>query len=266
MTSQYGRGLSYLRQQREAHPQRSESTMLSFWPSPNEITQFWFLNEPDEFLIPLIHSVERTRRSPKPGQKATYSADVLCGRHSYDEPKEQCEYCVADAKGPWQRAAAYIFVEKVFHKNPPPEGKGVDWKPLRRAGTDQTIWEETVNAPRFFMMKDAMAEQVEAEYLGDPDNQTRTPTLLDRPFRVDVTGEGATRRDVLKHQDPRPMPADAVEARTSLPPLEETAVAKMGERKITPRTNITPDDLPFHDGDPGPTEPVVDENDLISFD
>ena len=252
-----GKGFAFLRQQREAHPSRGDR-MMSFWPSPKDIAQFWFATTAEDAFVPLVHGVERKRRDG-----STYTADALCQRATYDEPKENCPLCVAGAKGPWYRTCMYVWVDKVYHKFPPPEGK--TWKKVQRANSDQALWLEEVNGPRFWMMKDAMAEQVEAAYLGDPDDTDRVPTLFDRPYRVDVTGEGSTRRDILKPLDKKEMPAEVLEGIKALPPIEVTAQDKMGERKPTEATTVVTDDLPFDDSDPGPSEPPVDESELISF-
>lgn len=256
----YGRGLAYLRQQREAHP-RNENRMMSFWPSPREIAQFWWMTAPEDFLIVLIHGVDRPKRGG-----GTYTADVLCSRKSYDEPKENCEYCVAGAKGPWYRTCGYIWIEKIYHKFPPQDGKGADWKVVNRQGTDQKLWVEEVNAPRFWSMKDAMSEQVESAYLGDIDDTARVPTLFDRPYRVDVTGEGSTRRDNLKGLEPKEMPQAVKDARAAMAPLEETVQDKMGERKVKASNGGggAPETF-YDDGDPGPPEPTADDDELITF-
>lgn len=261
----YGRGLSYLRQQREAaQAERSSDRMKSYWPNNREIYEFWFTQEPSEMIGPLIHPSEGKKRDG-----STYPKDVLCERKTYDDPKEMCKHCMAGEKGPWSRYATRIWVVKIYHKRPPADlaaAQSAGWKIVPRGGTDQKLYVEPVNGPRFWLFKDAIAEQIEASYAGEIDDNDRTPTILDRAFRLEVTGEKQTRVDHLKPLKVEPMPKEIADAIAALPTLEETLIDKLGERK--PRGDAgfqgPPIDTYEDEGDPGPAEPFDEE--LVSFD
>lgn len=262
MADGFNRGLAFMRQQREAYANRPrERSMFSFWPKKDQVAQFWWLTAPENMMIILTHPMQRQRRN---GGKP-YPVDVLCTRKTYDDPKESCDYCVAGEKGPFWRTCAYVYIEAIFHFDEPTEEQKKTWKAQRRAD-GSTIWKEDVNQVQLFVMKDAMTEQVEAVYAGDPEEPAWVPTLFDRPFRVEVTGEGGSRRDILQPRDRKEMPAEVKAAMDSAPPLEETVIDKMGERKVKERSSAgsTPP-LDDFDGDPGPTEPAYDEEEVVKF-
>lgn len=263
----YGRGLAYLRQQREANQaaRGSGDHMPSYWPNNREIYEFWFTQEPDAILGPMIHPTEGKRRDG-----STYPKDVLCARFTYDEPKEKCPLCVAGEKGPWSRYATIVWVVKIFHKTPPADlvkAQSEGWTTVKRGGTDQLLYVEPVNAPRFFMFKDNIAEQIESAYAGDIDDNDRKPTVLDRPFRLEVTGEKQSRVDNLKPLKVEPMPKAVKDGIAAMPSVEDTLVDKLGQRKPGGQAAAfqgPPIDTFEEEGDPGPVEPFDEE--LVSFD
>lgn len=255
----WGKGLSYLHQQREAYANSSGNRMQAYWPNAREIYEFRFTQEVNDFIVPLVHLEERTKRD---GGK--YTTEVLCARETYEDPKEKCEKCMSGSyKGPFFRTVTLVWVERIFHLYPPKEGQGADWKRVKRAGTDSVVYVEDVNAPRFFCFKDPIADQIEAANLGDIDlseENTRVPTVMDRAFRIEVTGEKQSRRDILKPQAIKPPTVEQLEAWRELPSVEEVLIDKMGERKTSTKVQVTLGD----DGDPGPDEPV-DLDDLVVF-
>ena len=223
-----------MRQQQAASSSWGSRTKR-LWLTEGEIAKFWFLQEPTDFVVPLMHGVPVPRKGG-----GTWSKDVLCARRSLQDPVEKCELCVSQVPGPWPRSVTFVWVDQIAHPKPPSAGQ--DWKPIRRGGGGTTTYyAETVRDLRVFILKSRLADQLDMEYQGVADaleedgggSTGRHQTVLNRPFRLKRTGSGPQSVDVLESQDPVTVPAEVVAARRDLGDVDALIEAEFSDHATT---------------------------------
>lgn len=267
----FGRGLDYMREQAAQAGQWGGAKKL--WLTSGEVAKLWFLEEPTNMLVPLLHAVP----TPKKGG-GTWSKDVLCERRSLQDSGERCRLCMAGATGPWPRTVTLVWVQQVVHPSPPT--KGEPWAPVTRPGVvdpatgrQLTFYREEVGDTRLFIMKGKIVDQVAAEYAGVKDAFAEEAavggqTLLNRPFTFTRTGSGAQVQEILTALAPAPPPAAAVEARAQLAGIEELILAEFGDgkRQLRPAVTGSADDyLPVGAAVGQAVAPALGDDELVSF-
>lgn len=207
MSGGVNRGLAFLRDQQQKSGGGNRSTMNQYWPNNNERAEFWFLNDGDTMFSALVHGKDMPGKNGRKG----WTADVLCGRDDYDDPKDKCKLCTAreagdqSIKGPWWRTGALIWMKRVVYLSKPTK-EIPDLKPLRRAGSDAPVYEQVVEQVRVFLMKDRVATQATDIFLGvtgadvldEGASEGPKLNLMDQPFTVERSGEKANVIEVLK--------------------------------------------------------------------
>ena len=209
------RGLDFLKRQQEAAAARAnQENIWKFWIRSGESARFYFLGSDvdNDMLAPMVHSIERTK---KDGQK--FPVDVLCERESRDEPRENCQYCVSGAQGPWHRLISWVYVDQVIH----PSQDKPEWALMKR-GNAKVFVETPDPHVRLFIMKTRMAQQVMSKY-------DENLTLFDRYFKLEKSGTGTSTLEILScPDDATEIPAEVKEANANLKSLEEAIRSEFG--------------------------------------
>lgn len=208
------KGLAALAEYQEESARRAEERtkrINKLWLKENEMAKIYFVNDGDEVLLPMIHSLPLKTKDGR-----DYKKDVLCGKQTSTDDDGKCDFCDDKIPGPWMRTCILVYVDTIYHKAPNEE-KG--WKKKGTAGN--YFYEEVVRDTWLLIAQGKLAPQIIKEYVGDPVNPKDTPTLLDRAFKLTRTGSGQAKVEILEGQTPAQAPDYVVEARTNPLNLEE---------------------------------------------
>lgn len=281
MAGGYGRGLAYMREQAAAAGNYGPR-MKKLWVSVGEVAKFWFLQEPDDIIVPLVHQM--LIQPKRPGAKP-WNKDVLCLRRSLQDPAERCPRCAAGEPGPWPRSVTPVWVEAVIHASPAPAGAPA-WTPVPRQGLEGTFYREDAHELYLLIMKGSLVEQVLAAYEGISDAFDETPqatstsrTILNRPFTIKRLSIGSNKtQDTIAPLGPATAPPEVVELRTTGAPDYEAIIdAEFGEGKrqsptsgtavINEPAGRTADDyfVAAPGVSTGSVAPALDDDELVSF-
>ncbi len=275
----YGRGLDYLREEREKESARGGG-MMKLWIKGGQQASFWFITDVNDFRVPLIHIVPKTRRDGSPWQK-----DVACAKRRLDDDTP-CRLCALrergdeTIKGPWTRWVGFVYVQDVVSRDKPKRPLGE--LETRQAG-GKSVYVQHVNQTWLVVAKTDLQGQIEEAYFGDPmdpDNEDRDPTLLDRQYII-TRAKGGRTSESLKSREPSDAPEDVVAARADAPDLDEVINKEFGdemqgEKKRKPasgsgRREFEPDKIPTSadfddDGDGFNFDDEDGDDDLGGFD
>jgi len=234
-TVQLGRGMTFLRQQQEKMGSSSfGSGYKKLWLSDGDTAMFWFVTDLDEVVVPLVHGATMTSKKGK-----TFNIDVLCPKPDMESPCPLGDRCISGElneegkykyPGPFPRPVFYVWVDKIYHSRPDPDGK---WTKV--SSGNNVLYREDVGSVYLLIAKQKMQEQIEAAWGGDPTDpsfDTRTPTLKDQQYKIRVTGQRQQRQDILSGVGERvgELPVEVTAAAASLPSLEETVVKEFGHQ------------------------------------
>lgn len=266
-------GLQALREMRDAAGVGGGkgSGIWKLWLKDGERAQFWFANDGDDIMVPLIHLV------PKKGAngRSDWTKDVACAKTDYDD-ETYCALCEDDTIGAngkraispaYPRLVCLAYVTAVYHPTKNPKTDGTPWEPIE--GTDgKKIFKETVNDFRLVIAKLKLQKQIEDAFAGDPadeDYGTRTPTLQDRPYQLVKSGSGQQSQETLRPGKLSAMPAEVREAIGKAPSLAEVIEAEFsdGQPRAAARTGsgqrgYDPDEV-------GEAAALPDEEELENF-
>lgn len=262
MAGGFGRGFAFLQEQKEAFGSSGDYTP-KLWLYEKETAKFWFLTDGDDVVVPLLHSVP----TPKKGG-GTWNKDVLCERRTFEDPVEQCSFCVAGANGPWPRGVFWVYVDFIL-RNKQDEKRTLE--AMNYGGN--TVYRQKVEAPWLLVANPKLMAQVVAAYSGTTDilsedtkvDASAPTTLLNRPFTLErLEGSGANTQNILKGGNPTQVPSHILAARQNVPDLSETVELNFadGKKKSTVRVSATSG----VSGGMGEGLPVLDDAELVSFD
>lgn len=225
------RGLSFLKEQQEAAAERQaakDNPIWKLWVSSGDTARYWHLvkDVDTDMKVPLVHSMEKTvMQGPRKGNK--FQVDVLCQRDSFEDPEEDCEYCMEAVPGPWYRLITWVYVDQILHATNTKDKDG-KWE-LKKRGTGKIYVETPEPNVRMLIMKTRLTNQVMARY-------EEYGTLYDRYYKLEKTGSGQQTVELLLPDSEIAVPAEVEEAYRNLMPLEDAIRQEFGRFTTKPKS------------------------------
>lgn len=217
----YGKGLAYLKQQRESMPSTSFGPRINkLWLKDGQTAKFYFMWDHDEVPVIMTHSVKKVTANGK-----QFSLDQLCARETYSDPIEKCNYCMAKESGPFLTIVAPVWVDFIMYNSKP---DGVNAKLIE--SKTQKAWKQEVNAMWLYPIKGKEQKKFEIylETGGDILDPNPVESILGYAFTLAVTGEKTSKDADLKARPEMLAPDSVKEEISKRPNIDELILNEYG--------------------------------------